>query len=426
MTVSPPALDRFLADLSSRRERLESLAAAPGGDALARELAELGEQLVVADEELRVQAEELDDVRRRLDETALERELMRSSVAGVLTTRTGVLVSANVASLRLADQVAPRQLRRPLATWFVVDDRPVLRSMITALTLGSLREVRAALVLRRRDGTRVEVDVTAEPVGGGPEPLVRWTFGPQPRERGHLHLVPDGTTPAVDDLLADDLTGLALDLAERDTVSAVLAGVADAAVGLVPGAVETVLTLLRRGEAELSEATSESAAQLQAWELAVGQGPACDALAMGSGSTVTSPDLGRDPRWPAVAPASLEVGLRGVVSVCVALPGVSRTAVLSCYGDAGGLDADAQRVALLVAAHASVALARAVNEANLRAAVESRQGIGQAVGILVEREQVTPEAAFDRLVTASQHANLRLREVARRLVESAVAADTAG
>ena len=58
----------------------------------------------------------------------------------------------------------------------------------------------------------------------------------------------------------------------------------------------------------------------------------------------------------------------------------------------------------------------AVRIAHLEAAVASRTTIGQAEGILMERHRLTPEQAFQRLRTTSQHLNQKLREVAAELV----------
>lgn len=55
--------------------------------------------------------------------------------------------------------------------------------------------------------------------------------------------------------------------------------------------------------------------------------------------------------------------------------------------------------------------------ANLRIATESRDVIGQAKGILMERHGIGAEEAFDRLVTMSQTSNVKLREVCEYLVE---------
>lgn len=55
---------------------------------------------------------------------------------------------------------------------------------------------------------------------------------------------------------------------------------------------------------------------------------------------------------------------------------------------------------------------------NLRQALRSREMIGQAQGILIERERITADEAFDVLRRASKHLNVKVREVARTLVET--------
>jgi AmiR/NasT family two-component response regulator len=50
--------------------------------------------------------------------------------------------------------------------------------------------------------------------------------------------------------------------------------------------------------------------------------------------------------------------------------------------------------------------------------------IGQAQGILIERERITGDQAFDVLRRASQHMNIKLREVAETLVETGESPDT--
>lgn len=57
-------------------------------------------------------------------------------------------------------------------------------------------------------------------------------------------------------------------------------------------------------------------------------------------------------------------------------------------------------------------------EANLQQAVESHRLIGQAIGILVERHRILPNEAFDLLKAASQKRNLKLRDIAARVIET--------
>ena len=58
------------------------------------------------------------------------------------------------------------------------------------------------------------------------------------------------------------------------------------------------------------------------------------------------------------------------------------------------------------------------SEANLERAVESHRLVGQAMGILIERHRIVSEEAFDLLRRTSQDNNVKLREVAQRVIES--------
>jgi AmiR/NasT family two-component response regulator len=68
---------------------------------------------------------------------------------------------------------------------------------------------------------------------------------------------------------------------------------------------------------------------------------------------------------------------------------------------------------------AAITLAHAEQVANLRRALGSRQTIGEAVGILMERHRFTTDLAFARLVSASQHGQIKLRDLAAQLTETA-------
>ena len=64
-------------------------------------------------------------------------------------------------------------------------------------------------------------------------------------------------------------------------------------------------------------------------------------------------------------------------------------------------------------------------QANLEAAIQSHRMVGQAVGILVERHRLTPIQAFDRLKQASQNRNLKLHDVAARVIETGAEPESA-
>lgn len=63
-------------------------------------------------------------------------------------------------------------------------------------------------------------------------------------------------------------------------------------------------------------------------------------------------------------------------------------------------------------------LEASVHEAQLEEALRSRTTIGQAVGLLMAQEGFTSEEAFAKLVSVSQNANVKLREIAHRYVDT--------
>jgi hypothetical protein len=117
----------------------------------------------------------------------------------------------------------------------------------------------------------------------------------------------------------------------------------------------------------------------------------------------------------ATAAAAVTAG-QHVLRVPLGLPGF-RATQLRIIGSPSWGPAD-NALAALLAVHFRVAMGRVVQRRNLEHALDTRQLIGQAVGVLVERHRVTPEVAFDDLVLRSQLVNLKLRELARIVVET--------
>jgi AmiR/NasT family two-component response regulator len=90
---------------------------------------------------------------------------------------------------------------------------------------------------------------------------------------------------------------------------------------------------------------------------------------------------------------------------------------LTLYAPGPGPD---QRALLLEAAagHAALALQSVRQVAHLTSAVGSRDVIGQAKGVLMERYRITADAAFGILAQASQDAHRKLRDVAQQVTET--------
>jgi GAF domain-containing protein len=239
-----------------------------------------------------------------------------------------------------------------------------------------------------------------------------------PRELRRLHAsAAYPSTERANHQLAADLAELAGELACRSNLSAVLSGIAEAAVRLVPGALAAGAVLPgRRGTAEALAFAGDLASACDKWQFAAREGPSFAALC---GEVVRIDDLEAERRWSGFTSHGLRLGARSVLAIPLRLHGPSRTALLTMYADhPNAFDDDAAQTASMLALHAAVALERVVSEEQFHNAIESRQLIGQAVGILIERDRLTAEAAFQLLSRTSQDRNIKVRDLAQLIVET--------
>jgi AmiR/NasT family two-component response regulator len=91
---------------------------------------------------------------------------------------------------------------------------------------------------------------------------------------------------------------------------------------------------------------------------------------------------------------------------------------LNLYADAvDAFDDEDRSVASIFASHAAVALRAAQRQEQLIDAIDSRDVIGQAKGIIMARKGVDDDVAFAMLRDASSRMNRKLREVAQQVIE---------
>ncbi|MGY1672283.1 ANTAR domain-containing protein [Geodermatophilus sp. SYSU D00710] len=207
--------------------------------------------------------------------------------------------------------------------------------------------------------------------------------------------------------------------AADDPATAVRAVLEDVAA-LLPAGASASLTLLGTGRRPLPpEGDAGSAAALDAVQIGSGQGPLLTALA---GTAAGSGDLGRDLRWPALAAPAGAAGVR--TATCLPLDtGTEVLGALSVY--ATGPVAD-RAVLVPVAGQAALALSAVRRTANLAVALESRDLIGQAKGVLMERHRITADIAFGILVRASRDTQRKVRDVAALVTETGETPPPAG
>lgn len=192
--------------------------------------------------------------------------------------------------------------------------------------------------------------------------------------------------------------------------------VAEGAVATVPGCTMAgVMLRKRRGRVQTVASTDESVDRLDALQQDLGEGPCLDAAFDRENCVVE--DLTTDTRYPAWARAAAELGIRS--SMAIRLHTETETlGALNLYApQAGAFDAETVDIALIFASHATEAMSTARLVTGLQTALESRHVIGIAQGVLAMRYGLTYERAFEVLHRWSNDHNVKLREVARRVLE---------
>ncbi|MER5878140.1 ANTAR domain-containing protein [Streptomyces sp. NPDC060235] len=112
------------------------------------------------------------------------------------------------------------------------------------------------------------------------------------------------------------------------------------------------------------------------------------------------------------------LGLRSVLSLRLRADRRRLTVLTAYAGKPRAFDDQATRVGRLFTAHVSIALETATMREQLTEAMRTRDLIGQATGILMERLDIDASEAFDSLVRTSQRENVKLRDLARRIVDA--------
>jgi transcriptional regulator with GAF, ATPase, and Fis domain len=228
----------------------------------------------------------------------------------------------------------------------------------------------------------------------------------------------DGADDIASSLLK--LTTLVSDHVPLEETLARIAAYCSVAVRPATGAVVTLGDEMRSamvGSTPLLEAAESVHAE-------VGEGPSITAAA--ERRVAVSPSLGSDPTWPRFGAAVARMGLHSALAVPLT---VSDRVIgtLSVYAPGKGVfDARAVRNAERYAgpaaavAHNASVLAESLRQiAQLTEAMDSRSVVDQAIGILRSRTGMSTEEALQRLRRVSNTENIKLIEVARRIVEIA-------
>jgi GAF domain-containing protein len=217
--------------------------------------------------------------------------------------------------------------------------------------------------------------------------------------------------PRITQVMAD----MARAMQNSEDVSLTLQTLTACATDTVEG-VDFASISVRHGDGRLETLapTDPLIRQVDELQFKLAEGPCYDAVE--GDSVCLSEDLAHDDSWPAYGPQVAALGIRSQLGIRLATDGGWRVALNLYAKRPRAFDSDTIEVAELFADQAAVAMGFVRTVQTLNKALATRQTIGQAVGILMERYTMDAERAFAFLVRASQTSNMKLRDVADEIV----------
>ena len=224
------------------------------------------------------------------------------------------------------------------------------------------------------------------------------------------------TTPRNYDL-AKRMAELARASAAPRSVEEVLSGVTAAAKELIPGAdTAGVLLIGKGGKWDSIAGTSELPYRLDELQMKFSEGPCVEAAL--DELIVRTEDFRSEHRWPRYSAAVVEIGVLSGLSF--KLYTADRTAgALNLFSfQPKAFDAEDETTGVVLAAHAAAAILASRQGEQLESALSTRDRIGQAKGIIMERYGVDDVQAFEMLRRLSQDSNTRLIDIAQRVIDT--------
>jgi GAF domain-containing protein len=197
-----------------------------------------------------------------------------------------------------------------------------------------------------------------------------------------------------------------------------LDAIVHAAQQTVPGFEHVGISIVHSdGEIETRAGTGQLVWELDDIQYKLHEGPCFDSIR--SEPVLMMQDARTEERWPRYIPTALAKGLRSQMGLRLYTEEGTLGGLNFYSTESTGIDRDAVQLGELFAAHAAIALGRARYEHQLNESVASRQVIGTAIGIVMERYQISDDRAFQFLVRASSTSNIKLRAIAQELVDTA-------
>ncbi len=199
----------------------------------------------------------------------------------------------------------------------------------------------------------------------------------------------------------------------------VYAAICIAATLVVSGCHHASLLVRRDGKYVTVAASDRIAQRVDDYERTTGDGPCVDAIE--EETPQIDPDITTNCQWPQLAALLIEdTPVRGVMGFRL-LVNQRKSGALNLFSDtANAFTKESAGQAIVLAAFASVAInaiAHGEDAATMRRGLASNREIGKALGMLMMLHGYSEDEAFTMLRRHSQHLNIKLADVARRVID---------
>src|SRR3954447_4049497 len=244
-------------------------------------------------------------------------------------------------------------------------------------------------------------------------------------EQGCDWLLPHQGEPTLSDSpLAESLSTLSRFFVGDGTLEETLQRVTDLTVDAVDGADMAGITMIVEGRQRTAVFTDDLAPELDQTQYDTGEVPCLAAFQTGEIHAID--DTFEEGRWPEFRRTAAEHGIHSILSLPMVVNKTGLGAMNLYSRRERAFPAADHEVGALFASQAAIVLANSqaywdAREMSVRlgAAMEHRSVIEQAKGMLMATQRCGEDEAFQLLITASQRENVKLRDIARRIVDDA-------
>ncbi len=227
--------------------------------------------------------------------------------------------------------------------------------------------------------------------------------------------MPDKTRTTSSTAMAE----LARLLSENDTLGeeSLLNSITSSAVDNVPGVEYCGITLVEKKTFTSVAPSDPTAKQIDDLQNDIGQGPCLEAA--WEHHMVHVDDYETETRWPAfVTEVRAHTPVRSSMSFQLYRSETTMGAINMHSSRANVFTPESEEVGLAFATHAALAVYSSRRDDQFASALASRDTIGQAKGMIMERFNIDAIQAWELIRKLSQDANIRVFELAQQLIDA--------